>query len=194
MVRHRRQVNCGPIAGRCNRACRSLAVGRMVVNQSLQRGKKLPVGGFIGSRLSFGFRLRSRCAGVSPGLGIDQGAALVAKLGPQHAARVPGAFDSVQLVVHIRCLELALKLPARARHGVPKRNGAGFLIVLEGNDRDARTRCVPEDEGARLFAVRKSADDAKIPILRAQFVRAIGNAVSARSDDVEGLPIARCRR
>jgi hypothetical protein len=42
--------------------------------------------------------------------------------------------------------------------------------------------------------VRKSADDAQTPILHAQLVRAIGYAASARSDDIERLRGARCRR
>src|SRR6202165_5868295 len=112
MVRHRREVNCGY-------ARRSVAMGRMVVNQGLQGGKKLLVGDFIGGRLSFSFRLRSRGAVVLPGRRVCQDAALIAKLGAPRAARVPRALDALQSVLDVRRLELA----PRTGRGVPEQIG-----------------------------------------------------------------------
>ena len=91
MVRHRQEVNCGS-------ARRSFAMGRMVVNQGLQHGKKLIVGDFIGGRLGFSFRLRSRRAVVLPGRRVYQHTMPVAKLGAPGAARVPRALDALQPV------------------------------------------------------------------------------------------------
>src|ERR1700730_102955 len=55
-----------PAGGQLGYARRSVAMRQMVVNQSLQPGKKLLVGDFIGSSLSFGFQLRSRGAVFLP--------------------------------------------------------------------------------------------------------------------------------
>ena len=87
MVRQRRQVNCGVAPAR---ALPSGAMGRMVVNQGLRHREKLFAGAFIGGRLRFGFRLRSRCAVVPPSL-ASISKPVVAKLGPACATRVPGA-------------------------------------------------------------------------------------------------------
>src|ERR1700716_2026545 len=180
MVRHWREVNCGW-------ARRSVAKGQMVVDQGLQRGEKLLVGDVIGGSLSFSFGLRSRGAVVLPGRRVCQDAPLVAKLGAPRAARVPRALDALQSVLDVRRLELAPKLAPRTGRGVPECDGTCLVVILIGNDRNSRTGGVPENESPRLPALGKCADHSQSPILRVQFVRAMGQPASAGADDVQRL-------
>ena len=166
---------------------------QMVVNQSLQPGKKLLVGDFIGSSLSFGFQLRSRGAVFLPGRRVYEDAALIAKLGAPRAARVPRALDALQSVLDVRCLELAPKLAPRTGRGIPERDGTCLVVILVGNDRYSGTGGVPENESPRLPALGKCAGHSQSPILRVQFVRAMGHAASACAGDVERLG-ACCQR